>query len=473
MGRRPGTPGIPSRLVCRLGDTPQILRVEAAPRRRLSQEAAKTVETYIANSRQREFHASTQKYVLLLGAAGSGKSLALCWQAIVTALQYPGSLGVIARATYPALRDTTKRTFFDACPPGLLVREVRSAGREAVEFPNGSKILFRCFDSAPKLGSQEFDFVALDECVEVPEEIFRTLIARLRGRVGPRRMWLSTNPPDEDHYLHKFFVEDLAAKPALAADRVVIHSSTYDNAENLAPDYIRELESYPPDWREKFLHGRWGFLIVGRPVFTGFDPSLHMQALAVDSNRPLIRGWDFGRRHPACVWLQTTVDGRIHVLHELLGTDIELRDFAQQVVEHTRREFPGIAQIEDYCDVAGTQKNDRGPTSVQVLWNEFQISACYRKYGLHQSIERVAGFLRADRTGQPRLLVNVTCRWIRKAFSGGYYMDAKQDVPAKDGLYDNVMDALRYAVCGVTEPLGTTGAPYIGEPNPLQWRYLM
>ena len=199
-------------------------------------------------------------------------------------------------------------------PPELMAlsEEIKSEGREAVILPNGSRVLFRCFDSPTKLGSYEFDWAIIDEASEFDEHIFLTFIARLRGKVGPRRLWLATNPPDEDHWLHRFFVRDLEKSPSVAVDRLVIHSSTYDNAANLEPDYIRQLETYPAAWREKFLHGRWGFLMKGRPVFEGFDPQIHMGEPVFDRTRTLVRGWDFGRRHPACVWLQTRADGGVN-----------------------------------------------------------------------------------------------------------------------------------------------------------------
>lgn len=422
-----------------------------------------TIELPAWNAKQVEFMEAAQKYVLLLGAAGSGKSLALCWRGILTALEYPGSTGVVARANYPSLRDTTKRTFLEeAMPPELmaLCDEIKSEGREALILPNGSKVLFRCFDSPTKLGSQQFDWIICDEVVEIEERIFLTLIARLRGQIGPRRLWAATNPPDTDSYLHRYFVEEPERTPALQADRLVIHSSTYDNAANLPADYIKELETYPAAWRERFLYGRWGFLVDGKPVFDGFDPQIHMGEPRFVPGRTLVRGWDFGRRHPACVWLQTREDGGVNVLHELLGTDIELRDFAKQVQEITQREFGGTRNVEDYCDVAGTQKNDRGPTSVQILRNEFGINPFYRKYGIVQSVERISYLLRTPvGRKEPLLSLHVRCRWLRKAFAGGYHMDARTDLPAKNGIYDDCMDALRYGVCGVTQPVGARVDP--------------
>jgi hypothetical protein len=418
--------------------------------------------TYVPNARQTEFHTAPEKYRLLLGAAGSGKSVALCVEDITLAFEYPGSTGVVMRHAYPQLRDTTKRTYLEMCPPQLIANEIKSEGREELEFVNGSRTLFRCLDDYRKLGSTAFDRISVDEAIEVEEREFMVLIARLRGKVGPRRLMLATNPPDEDHFLFDWFVTQATA------DKRVIHSNTYANAANLPEDYIRALEQYPAAWREKFLHGNWGFLADGKPVFGEYDPEKHVDTLHAVPGLPIIRGWDFGYRHPAVCFVQRTPTDHIHVLHELFGTDIELRTFAEQVVEESAKRFPR-ADFEDYCDIAGTQKNDRGPTSWQVL-KDYGVYANGRKLGIFQSIERLRYLLREMVGGRPLLQVHTTCRWLQKALAGGYHIDSKTDSPAKDGTYDNVVDALRYAVIPITNGM-TSGLVTPGTTKwPTNWR---
>jgi len=415
------------------------------------------------NHKQAEFLESTEKYVLLLGGAGSGKSLALVWWCILQALNHPGSRGVILRMSYPALRDSTKRTFMEAVPVSVVAKEVKSEGRESITFINGSTIDFRAFDSPLKLGSQEFDYIGADEVIELDDGIFRTLTTRLRGKRGPRRMACATNPPDESSFLYHWWEEEPLQRPSLRTERRVIHSSAYDNAAHLPPDYIEQLERLPPAYKERFLYGRWGPLFDEQPVFPEFDVERHMAHLQYDPALPLIRGWDFGRRSPACVWLQVTPgdEGVVQVLREHLGKDIDLRQFARQVVDISTAEFPG-ARIEDYCDIAGTQKNDRGPTSVSVLKLEFGVDCYYRKYGRMYCVERVAGLIRHD-----RFRVNVACRTLRRAMVGGYHMDKKTDQPAQNSPYADVFDALKYPVCAVTQPISER---YVLSATRQRWR---
>lgn len=451
---------------------------------------------YQATLGQTPFHASAAKYRLLLGAWGAGKTWAAVAEDVTMALEYPGSLGAVFRQTFPALRDTTKRDYLAFVPQELIAREVKSEGREEIEFINGSRTVFRCLDDYKKLGSTQFDRVLVDEAEEIGEQAFMTLaFGRLRGKRGPRRMVCVTNPPDETHFLHKFFVDQ--AGP----DRALFHMRTYDNARacpgwilpnqehvpvdlevpaavsgavpcpqplphthmNLPAGYIENLEKMPPMWRRKYLLGQWGVVAPGAGVFAAdFDEERHVLPLQAIPGVPVIRGWDFGFHRPACVWIQVDPLDRINVLAEMLGDKEPLRHFAKRVLEESKRRFPAVSMWDDYCDVAGNQKNDRGPTAVQILADEFKIQPSFRRYKIEHSIETVRYCLQ-----QNLLRVDPGCRWIVKGFGGGYYYDPrKPDEAAKDGTYDHLFDALRYAVIPQVK---ASGGEYAGKPLPRTW----
>lgn len=61
---------------------------------------------YEPTEKQKEFHACTQPNVLFYGGRGSGKSMALRWEAHARALATPGFRYVILRRTYPELEKT-------------------------------------------------------------------------------------------------------------------------------------------------------------------------------------------------------------------------------------------------------------------------------------------------------------------------------------------------------------------------------
>ena len=98
--------------------------------------------------------------------------------------------------------------------------------------------------------------------------------------------------------------------------------------------------------------------------------------------------------------------------------------------------------------------------------NEFNIPTYARKYSVHFTIEMHA---RAAPHGPPMAAaaqIDESRRLPRRAFAGGYHMDQKKDEPAKDGFYDNVVDAGRYPITALTMGFGTTRGAEVRRQQP-------
>ena len=63
------------------------------------------------DSLQERFQASRAKIQLFGGGFANGKTAYACFMALQLAIDYPGSNGLIARATYPKLNDTIRKEF--------------------------------------------------------------------------------------------------------------------------------------------------------------------------------------------------------------------------------------------------------------------------------------------------------------------------------------------------------------------------
>src|ERR1700749_3202286 len=62
---------------------------------------------------QKLFHASEARFKGFSGPIGSGKSQALCQEAIKLSYLNPGRLGLMGAPTYPMLRDATQAALFE------------------------------------------------------------------------------------------------------------------------------------------------------------------------------------------------------------------------------------------------------------------------------------------------------------------------------------------------------------------------
>jgi len=460
--------------------------------------AATSVDTYQPSDVQNAFHGDGAKFRLLLGAWRAGKSVAMIWEAILLGLEYPGARFAFFRKTYPALRDTTWRDFMAECPPELIEGEPRrTEGREEVFLKGGTQVVARCLDNWRKLGSQSFDAVFGDEAYEFTVEDHMMLSkGRLSGKVGPRRLVYATNPPNRDHWLYRAFVlekqQNMSVHHFATLDNwsrcYLRHPSADEQAEegdetlicpkrvdhlvdgivghnNIDDDYIAELKRMPENRRRRFLEGQWGFTASGTPVFPEFSETRHVTVLQPEKGVTIIRGWDFGYRHPCVVWVQVLPTGHVHVLDELLGTNEDIEMFARRVKQRTLEKFADLP-VQDYCDAAGVQKNDLGFSCVQIL-RRSNISPRFRKLKVWPTIEALRDLIARTHLGVPLLRVHAECTWVREAFTGGYRLHVTNDgieSPKKDGLYDHAVDALRYALADILHPVALAASqdrPYV------------
>src|SRR5262249_5060882 len=241
----------------------------------------------------------------------------------------------------------------------------------------------------------------------------------------------------------------------------VITQSTRENT-HLPPGYLADLlANYPPSEIRRVIDGEYGFTPAGLPVYAPpFRHELHIGEFHPKAS-PLIRGWDFGYRHPAVTFHQLW-RCRLRVVHwsilaEYDGQKIEAEPFAEKVVAYTRQAFPvnATSLILDTGDHSGTFDSDKGPGAIIRL-----RKAPHNLRFVSKKISDIDPGLALIRDqfkkglcacGVPVLGIHRRCKHVIDAFAGGYhYPEYKQlalpqkERPIKDGFYDDFADSLRY-----------------------------
>jgi PBSX family phage terminase large subunit len=262
----------------------------------------------------------------MFGAMGSGKTYAVCAEAIAWALEQPGIRGLITRKTIPELRDTTETVFFDVLPDELLRagKTTRLGGHTAdFTFPNGSKILFRGIDDWKKHKSLNLGFIAWDEMDEFDEETYIGMLARIRqrdptaegrrwgaGKITRRGTWGASNPEGHNWIWKRFVKEPKAGRSQY------FRSTSFDNAY-LSTDYYENLLSMPEPWIKRYvlcqfddfagqIYEAWnsGHMVprYGKNIFTGEpvypDHSVHWMGLDPGMRDPTAGLWVVVEREP-------------------------------------------------------------------------------------------------------------------------------------------------------------------------------
>lgn len=402
---------------------------------------------YVAKQKQRQFHQSGSKYRLYIGGWRAGKTYAGCQEALKQSILYPKNCGLIGRKDFTDLRDTTLVTFLEICPPELIKDYNKTEHRIVLQ--NGSEILFRELKDGIGLGSLNLGWFYIDEAEQVEENVFTRLQGRLSlARVGRQCGWMTSNPPNIDHWIHQKFHN------SKDPDYFTIHAMTYENRENLPEGYIADLEKMPPSWRKKYLEGQYGFTPDGTPFYNGFLENLHRRSLQPNLEQTFLRGWDYGYHHPACVISQIDQCDRWCILKEMMGTDIILDKFADNVIAVCNEHYPNATFI-DYGDPAGNQVNDKSEkTSIELLRLK-GIQVRSRKSEYRQRKEVIEKKLSTMISGIPSLIVDDSCHVIIDGFLGGYHYPEKTEAhpivetPEKDGFYEHLMNALEYVAVGM------------------------
>ncbi|HEX7073353.1 MAG TPA: phage terminase large subunit [Hyphomicrobiaceae bacterium] len=420
-----------------------------------------TVQTvaidYTPLPRQAEFHRSPARYRAYIGGFGSGKTRCGCMEALVTALEHPGSLGVIARQTYPELRDTTQRTFFEECLPQELLRLStwrRSEGH--LILPNGSEVLFRYLENADEtLKSLNLSWFYIDEASEVAETVFLMLQSRLRNPIGPRRGWITSNPAGHD-WMYRRFVSREAIPPEGRQDYALIHAPTRENV-HLPPGYVESLlSSYPPEWVRKYLDA--SFDVFEGQIFTEFDESKHVIDPLPDGipeGWEKLAGFDYGLRNPtAVVWAAVDWDGNVIIYDEHYQAEWPPEMHAKEILRR--------GKVPIYADPSVF---NRGPTGEAVgnIYHEQGVTLIPAQNDVDAGINRIHEWLSGD---PPRLRIYRTCSNLIRELKGYRWAPRRTAVgdeperPLKQD--DHAVDALRYLLMARPQP---TQRPEEPKPN--------
>ena len=116
----------------------------------------------------------------------------------------------------------------------------------------------------------------VDEAEEwVSEREFETIMLSIRQKGIQNRIIIVMNPTDNNHWVYKRFIENthkevefdgVPVQISTHQNVLHIHTTFLDNAENLSPEFIKEVEDMKNNNPEKYAHtvmGRWADVAEG------------------------------------------------------------------------------------------------------------------------------------------------------------------------------------------------------------------
>lgn len=429
------------------------------------------------------FMASPARVRGLMGPVGSGKSSGCCWELFRRmCTQAPDGSGVrrsrflVVRNTYGELKHTTLATWQSWFAPEVfgpvsatrpMVHHLRFNDVEA-------EVLFMALDKAHdarKLKSLELTGAWVNEASEVAWPIVRTLLERV-GRYPSRRdggpTWhgviMDSNPPHDRHWWFRKFEEEKPHNWAIFRQPSGLAPEA-ENTANLPADYYRQImeaSRHDPDVVEVMVHGRYGAITQGEPVFgrlwheAAHVAALPLAPLPLQAGKPVIIGLDFGLT-PAAVFLQQHAQGIWHVLLELVPDGIMgAEQFAPHITAAMKGHFAPGQGFELWGDPAGGQRSQADArTAFDVFRGQGLFVRASPTQNLADRLAVVRTCLGRRIEGVPGLVISPACMRLRQALRGGYHYalvheglnPRPAEKPAKDE-HSHIADALQYALAG-------------------------
>ena len=238
---------------------------------------------------QSKFHGSTARFKGFSGPIGSGKSQALCQEAIRLSYLNPGRQGLIGAPTYPMLRDATLTSFLEVLNSNRIRHELNKSESVLLMKDTGSRIYFRAVDDFERLRGTNLAWFGLDELTYTAEEAWLRLEGRLRDPRASRLCGFAVWTPKGFDWVYRRFVRNVVA------GYDVVLAQPFENRHVLdrIPDFYDRLkESYDAKFFEQEALGEY-LNVQSGAVYWAFKRSRNVKEMEVDTRLPLFWALDF------------------------------------------------------------------------------------------------------------------------------------------------------------------------------------
>ena len=218
---------------------------------------------------------------------------------ILKLLKDPNRLLLVVRKTQASLRDSCfalfKSTLYDwhigdQC-------KINKTNLE-IEFPNGSRIIFKGLDDSEKIKSiADITDIFCEEVTELEEEDFDQLHLRLRNKKKANNQVLSAfNPVSKASWVYKRFFADDAKYDR---NKTMILHTTYRDNKFLPQDYIDNLLAMKEtNYAYYMIYAEGEFSSLDKKVYNNWEEKFFSyREVLKDPNCQLAYGLDWGYVH--------------------------------------------------------------------------------------------------------------------------------------------------------------------------------
>ena len=354
---------------------------------------------------------SDKRFIINQGGSRSSKTYSLCQMIIVYCVQNPNKVVSIVRKTFPALRATVMRDFFEIMKDLEIYEKANHNMSENIyRFPNGSIVEFFSVDDEQKIRGRKRDIGWCNEANELWFEDFQQLNMRTE-----EKLIFDYNPSDSSSWLYK-----------LPPEESVLIKSTYRDNPFLPESIKRQIEDL-----KRTDEALYQIYVLGEKAISKSNIYNNWTFLGRKPQRfqSYVYGLDFGYNHPTALIRVYWSDGDIWiepVIYESYLTTSELIEKFKQL------------EIEKTVDILADYSR---PEIIAELQNAgFNVNNANKSVKMGINFVKTFGVFCQEDEALKKEYENY--KWKKVG-------DIITEEPVK--LYDDAMDAIRYATTYIKE----------------------
>ena len=224
-----------------------------------------------------------ERFIVNEGGSRSSKTYSLCQLVIVYCLQNKGKVVSIIRKTFPALRATVLRDFTEILKDlGVYSLEAHNKSEQIYTFPNGSMVEFFSVDDEQKIRGRKRDIAWCNEANELYFDDFTQLNMRTE-----HKLIFDYNPSDNSSWLYELPAEDTIMIRSTYKDNPFLPQSIRNQIEDLKRTDEALYQIYALGQKavsKSNIYSNWTFMTHRPARFTSY-----------------VYGLDFGYNHPTAL----------------------------------------------------------------------------------------------------------------------------------------------------------------------------
>ncbi len=406
---------------------------------------------------QQRFHDSAARFKGFSGSIGSGKSQALCHEAIRLSYLNPGRTGLIGAPTYPMLRDATMAALLEILDKNRVPYELNRSEFVLTLRDTRSRVLLRSLEEYERLRGTNLAWFGVDELTYTAEESWLRLQGRLRDPAAKRLCGFGVWTPKGYDWVYRRFLKDGNAQYE------VIRAQAMENRHVLeaVPDFYERLKaSYDESFYRQEALGEYLDAKAGR-VYDQFDRGEHVADLAVDPRLPLYWALDFNV-NPMCSVVAQSVDNEVRVVDEIVLNRARTTDACDAFYRKYGKHQAGLTI---YGDASGANQRTTGSSDYDLIREYFGRSRVrnvrYEVPSRNPSVRDRIAVVNArlkNAFGEVTLRVHRNCaELIADLEEVAYKPDTTEIDKARDPRRTHLSDALGYLLWQLGRGNGRVG----------------